>query len=118
MEHAPKSGLRSDFLILDIETPQSVPNECIQSFEIYVNVACKLPVICYTGLSYFLEHELICRSRKWWLAAYPGPLPLRLPHKQTIWAHQYTESGKTEGVAGGCDMSLLVDKNSIKYWDK
>lgn len=118
MEHSPKSGLHDDFLILDIETPQVAPNECIKAFESRVRSLCKLEIICYTGLSYFEEHNLVCASSKWWLAAYPGPLPLKLPRKQKIWAHQFTEQGKCEGVAGKCDMNILIDKESISYWDK
>ncbi|HEY1645317.1 MAG TPA: GH25 family lysozyme [Candidatus Saccharimonadales bacterium] len=118
MHHKPESGLRNDFLILDIETPQTSPNECIRAFESRIDAEAKLPVICYTGLSYFMSHRLRCKSRKWWLAAYPGPLPRKLPDNQLIWAHQFSDNGKCEGVAGACDMSLLVDNGSIKYWDR
>lgn len=109
-------GYKADFFIVDFEVPCTIPNDVIATFCKRVEQA--YPRITIKGYAnYFAIREigLVIPNRSWWVAAYPGPVK-DLPNHQKIWAHQYTERGRVEGVAGFCDKSIIVDKHSRKYW--
>lgn len=107
---------KHDLILLDLETLQSDPQGILNAFENRIHaLSGHLPIV-YTGLAYFLEHALVCLSRKFWIAAYPGPIPYKLPRGQNLWAHQYTPEGRVTGIAGNCDKSLLIERSAIAYW--
>lgn len=107
---------KHDLILLDLETLQTDPQGILNAFENRIQALLDHLPIVYTGLSYFLEHRLVSRSRKFWIAAYPGPVPRKLPRNQKLWAHQFTPEGRVTGIAGVCDKSLLIERSAIAYW--
>lgn len=105
-----------DFLIVDVETEgSSVPdrgelaNFCRELYRIS-----KQEIIGYSGRSFLLEHNLHVPGDKWWVADYPffpGNIGPRI-----LWAHQFTDAGHIPGVGPACDCSVLVARDSIRYW--
>lgn len=109
-------GDRTDFFVIDFEVPCTRPNEVIAAF--FHRVRKQYPTVTIKGYSNYArirELGLVIPSNSWWVAAYPGPV-VSLPNGQKIWAHQFTDKGHCQGIAGPCDKSIIVDKHSRKYW--
>jgi GH25 family lysozyme M1 (1,4-beta-N-acetylmuramidase) len=112
-------GYRADFFVIDIEVPIAQPHAVLSAIVDTLSRAYPITTIVgYSGYSRALELHLYEKSkiRKWWLAAYPGPVAKKLPNGISVWAHQYTDKGRVRGIAGPSDKSIITDKNSAMYW--
>lgn len=111
-----QAHLRTDFLILDLETPQPDWRGYARAFdETIAHIAGRL-IILYASLSAVREHNLGCLSKKLWVAAYPGPVPKRFSNGCETWAHQFSDRGSVPGIGQSCDVSELIGVGSREYW--
>lgn len=112
-------GYRADFFVIDIEVPVTQPHAVLSNIvDVLTRAYPTTTIVGYSGYARALELRLYEKSkiRKWWVAAYPGPVPKKLPNGVPIWAHQYTDKGRVVGIAAPVDKSIILDKDSAKYW--
>lgn len=111
-------GYKTDFFVIDFEVSVTQPNEVLKRIcEILTRSYPTIPIIGYSN--YFRIGELGLRlptpRARWWAAAYPGPVR-SLPNGQRLWAHQYIDHGRVQGISVPCDKSILLDKQAREYW--
>lgn len=112
-------GYKTDFLVFDFEVNCSQPNAVIRRIHTMLSKA--YPTVSLIGYAnYFRIRELglviPAVNPRWWVAAYPGPVK-SLPNGQSIWAHQYTNEGRVQGISVLCDKSIIVNKEARRYWE-
>lgn len=110
----------TDFLIVDIERGSggwSNPADELARFDHNVRqLTGNRILIGYSERSFLFEHSLQVASRKWWVASYPT-FPGNLGRGRILWAHQFADNYRLPGIGQPCDASVIVDKNSIRYWE-
>lgn len=111
-----------DFLIVDCErggvgTAGGNVRQFLIEFDHRLHRVAGRTAIGYSEQSFLHEHELVVVSRKWWVADY-GANPSAPPRGQELWAHQFTDKGRIAGCAPPTDLSVLVAKSAIDYWDR
>jgi GH25 family lysozyme M1 (1,4-beta-N-acetylmuramidase) len=109
----------TDFLIVDIEgSGWRDAQAMLTAFEREVHrVSGGHHLIGYSGRSFLLEHDLHLEGGdKWWVADYPN-FPTGLGRRE-LWAHQFSEGFRVQGITTACDASVLVDSVSVRYWDQ
>lgn len=111
--HDQKPDQHVDFLIVDVEVGSNA-SIALQRFDDWFRHISGRSLIGYSGLSFLLEHNLHLKGDKWWVADYPY-FPRGLG-KRILWAHQFTSAYHLPGIGQACDASVLVDRNSIRYW--
>lgn len=107
----------TDFLIVDVETAGGAPlqMELTHFCRELHRVSGRNIDIGYSGKFFLKEHRLHIPGDKWWVADYPF-FPGDPGEGRHLWAHQYTDHGNIPGIGQPCDTSVIVAKQSIRYW--
>lgn len=112
----------TDFLIVDVEPERGSPNPTRHEVENFCRELLRVSglnhgkLIGYTGKSYLFEAGLHIPGDKWWIADYPN-FPGNLGGGRELWAHQFTENGRIAGISSPCDLSVIVNRDAIRYWE-
>lgn len=100
--------------VLDIETnnqrrsPKAISDRCIEFLEKFKALS-GLSCMIYTG-GYFGRDNLDSRIKKYpgWIAHYGVNTPMATGFN--VIGHQYTESGRVNGISGNVDLNNFTDK--------